>query len=160
MLRRAIDAYREHNQGPILAKARDLFPRLTLGEFSGIGLVGGDEEVALVGKRGDEEVQVMDMSDGERDALYLALRIASLDHHFQVNEPMPLIVDDILIGLDDDRVAAALEALGELAERTQVVLFTHHSRVSELAKCMLNSRASIHDLSTGDFGSGEIAQAA
>ena len=160
MLRRAIDAYRERNQGPILTKARALFPRLTLGEFSGIGLVGGDEEVALVGKRGAEEVHVRDMSDGERDALYLALRIASLDHHFQTNEPMPLIIDDILIGLDDDRVAAALEALGELAEKTQVILFTHHRRVIELAERTLNSRASIHDLSAGDPEPGEIAQAA
>lgn len=46
---------------------------------------------------------------------------------------MPFVVDDILIGFDDDRTRVCLEVLAELANRTQVLLFTHHRRVLELA---------------------------
>jgi uncharacterized protein YhaN len=46
---------------------------------------------------------------------------------------MPFVVDDILIGFDDNRTRICLEVLAELAVSTQVLLFTHHRRVLELA---------------------------
>jgi uncharacterized protein YhaN len=46
---------------------------------------------------------------------------------------MPFVVDDILIGFDDNRTRVCLEILAELAAGTQVLLFTHHRRVVELA---------------------------
>ncbi|WP_437741516.1 AAA family ATPase [Sorangium sp. So ce1504] len=80
------------------------------------------------------EVDVTGLSDGTRDQLYLALRLASLEHHARTGEPIPLILDDILIHFDDDRARAALAVLGELAGTTQVLFFTHHARLCELAR--------------------------
>jgi uncharacterized protein YhaN len=73
------------------------------------------------------------MSDGTADQLYLSLRLAGLEHYLDANEPMPFIVDDILIKFDNTRAVAALKALAELSERTQVVFFTHHRHLMELA---------------------------
>jgi uncharacterized protein YhaN len=73
------------------------------------------------------------MSDGTRDQLYLSLRLATLEQHLSRGEPMPFVVDDILIGFDDNRTKVCLAVLAELAVRTQVLLFTHHRRVLELA---------------------------
>jgi uncharacterized protein YhaN len=73
------------------------------------------------------------MSDGTRDQLFLSLRIATLEQHLLKGEPMPFIVDDILIGFDDNRTRVCLEILAELSVSTQVLLFTHHRRVLELA---------------------------
>jgi len=47
---------------------------------------------------------------------------------------MPFIVDDILINFDDERSKATLKALARLAAKTQVILFTHHSRIRDEAK--------------------------
>jgi uncharacterized protein YhaN len=47
---------------------------------------------------------------------------------------MPFVVDDILIRFDDDRSKAAIEILSELSRKTQVLFFTHHTRMLELAK--------------------------
>ncbi|WP_437777418.1 AAA family ATPase [Sorangium sp. So ce1097] len=80
------------------------------------------------------EVDVSGLSDGTRDQLYLALRLASLEHHARTGEPMPLILDDLLIHFDDDRARAALAVLGELTATTQVLFFTHHARLCELAR--------------------------
>ena len=76
------------------------------------------------------------MSDGTRDQLYLALRIATLERYLSQPgaEPLPLIVDDILLNFDDARSEATLSVLGELAALTQVMFFTHHSRLVELAR--------------------------
>ena len=46
---------------------------------------------------------------------------------------MPFVVDDILIGFDDNRTRICLEVLAELAVSTQALLVTHHRRVVELA---------------------------
>lgn len=57
-------------------------------------------------------------------------------------EPMPFIVD-----FDDARSEAALSALAELAHKTQVILFTHHSRVAEQARKLEGKQqVHIHDL--------------
>jgi uncharacterized protein YhaN len=46
---------------------------------------------------------------------------------------MPFVVDDILIGFDDRRTQVGLEVLAEVAAKTQVLIFTHHRRVLDLA---------------------------
>ncbi|MCJ7692902.1 MAG: hypothetical protein MUO22_05750, partial [Sedimentisphaerales bacterium] len=68
------------------------------------------------------------------DQLYLVLRLAGLEEYLERNEPIPFIVDDILIKFDDDRSVAALKALAQLSTRTQVIFFTHHRHLVELAE--------------------------
>jgi len=74
------------------------------------------------------------MSDGSRDQLYLSLRLAALDRYLEAHEPMPLILDDLLITFDDDRTMAILPQLADLARRTQIFLFTHHDHLVELCR--------------------------
>ena len=57
----------------------------------------------------------------------------------------PFIVDDVLVDFDDARSQAALNALAELAEKTQVILFTHHSQVVEQSK-LLQGTVQVHEL--------------
>jgi len=60
---------------------------------------------------------------------------------------MPFIVDDILINFDDERSRATLKALAELADRNQVILFTHHRQVVEEAKSISDkATVQIHEL--------------
>ena len=87
------------------------------------------------------------MSSGTRDQLYLALRLASLERYMDSAESMPLIVDDILVDFDDDRSDAALREMSILAQRGQVILFTHHARVVEQAKGIsADGLVTVHDL--------------
>jgi len=61
---------------------------------------------------------------------------------------MPFVVDDILIGFDDNRTRVCLEVLAELSTSIQVLLFTHHRRVLELANsCNGESKIFQHSLS-------------
>ena len=132
VLQREVERYRELNQGPVLKRASALFPRLTLGHFRGLRV--GVEERQIVALRDDgKEVSVDGLSEGTRYQLYLALRIASLERYLERNPPLPLVLDDILIHFDDQRAAAAFGVLGELAERVQILFFTHHARDLTLA---------------------------
>jgi len=113
-----------------------LFAKLTLGSFANLRVELNESGMPiLLGVRpNDLEVAVDQMSDGTRDQLYLALRLATLEQYLQKGETMPFVVDDILIGFDDNRTKVCLEVLAELAASTQVLVFTHHRRVVELAE--------------------------
>ncbi|MCF8061183.1 MAG: hypothetical protein K9M82_01585, partial [Deltaproteobacteria bacterium] len=137
VLARAVERYREKHQGPVLERTNALFARLTLGRFEGVRAEYDEQGTpVLVGVRPGtgEIVPVSGMSDGTADQLYLALRLASLEAFLEANEPMPFIVDDILIKFDDDRARAALDLLAELSRKTQVIFFTHHRHLVDLAE--------------------------
>jgi len=134
-LNRGIERYRDKNQGPILARAGVLFTALTAGSFAQLQIDDdGNGRAVLKGVRPDGRlVGVEGMSDGSHDQLYLALRLASLESWLQSHEPVPFVVDDILLNFDDRRATAALGALAELSRRTQVLFFTHHRHIIDLA---------------------------
>lgn len=138
ILREEIERYRAENQDPVLKLATRYFNELTLGSFCGLRTDTDDhEQPVLIGVRPDGSwLQVAGMSSGTRDQLYLALRLATLEWRLHSSEPMPFIVDDILINFDDQRSKATLKALSGLAEKTQVILFTHHSQIFEAAQAM------------------------
>lgn len=135
-LENQIERFRKENQGPLLQKSGALFQAITRGAFSGLGAVfQADDVPVLVGVRPDQStVPVEGLSDGSRDQLYLALRLAALDRYLEEHEPMPLILDDLLITFDNDRTKAILPQLGALAKRTQIFLFTHHEHLVELCR--------------------------
>jgi uncharacterized protein YhaN len=143
VLERAIESYREKHQGPIVKRASVIFARLTRREHSGLTTEYTDNDrLALVSVRSDgSHVSVEGLSDGTRDQLYLSLRLAAIEQHIDNVGPTPVIFDDVLINSDDSRAAAALEILSELAARTQVLFFTHHSRLRDMAgttACVIN----------------------
>lgn len=149
-LNKAIEAYRAANQEPLLARAGELFGQLTLGSFTGL-LADYDDKGrhVLCGLRpGDgAPVHVDGMSEGTADQLYLALRLASLERHLEKHSPVPLVLDDILVNFDDVRAGATLGVLGDFSSRTQVIYFTHHRHLVELAKAHVGGeRLFVHTL--------------
>ncbi len=147
-LRQQIEQFRRQNQAPLLARAGELFGAITRGSFSGLGTAyAADDTPVLVGLRGAEGVGVDGMSEGTRDQLYLALRLAAIERHQEHHEPMPLILDDLLVTFDDQRTGAILPILSDLGRKAQVLLFTHHRHLVELARTALPTDAlQIHEL--------------
>jgi len=138
LLREAIEQYRSANQSPMLERAGAIFSRLTLGAYREVKVDFNDEDeqVLKAVRTQGGDVGVSGMSDGTRDQLYLALRVASLERFLAENPPMPFVADDILITFDDARASAALSVLAELSRRTQVIFFTHHQRLVDIAQSL------------------------
>jgi uncharacterized protein YhaN len=136
LLRAAIDVYRDRNQGPILTRARDLFVQLTDGAYSGLRADVGErgETVLIVEDAARGSLELDALSDGTVDVVYLALRLGVVQEHNATHEPLPFIADDLLLNLDNKRSEATLRTLAELAKSTQVLMFTHHAHMVELAR--------------------------
>ena len=148
LLARRMEDYRRENQAPLLRRASEIFRALVVGGFDGLEADVEDERSILVGVRPDgKRVPTGGMSDGTVDQLFLSLRLAAVEASCASGEPMPFVVDDILIKFDDERSAVALDVLAQLATRTQVVLFTHHGRVRECAEGLsTKSEIFVHQL--------------
>lgn len=148
ILQQEIERYRDEHQDPVLKIASKYFSELTLGSFEGLRTDIDDKgDPILVGIRPDGAwVKIEGMSNGTRDQLYLALRLGTLEWRLTTNEPIPFIVDDILINFDDDRSKATLKALAELSKKNQVVLFTHHGQIVSEVKKLKKTDIQIHEL--------------
>jgi chromosome segregation protein len=98
----------------------------------------------LVGaRRGGERLLVAGLSEGTRDQLYLALRLAYIEDYASRAEAPPFIGDDVFASFDLARTGHGLEALAAIGDRVQPILFTHHPHVVEQAEARLGETADI-----------------
>ena len=144
LLRWAVDRYRREKQGPLLKRAGELFRVLTQNSFERLQ-VGFDERdaIRLTGVRPNGEVvPTPGLSTGTEDQLFLALRIAAVEDYLERAVALPFVADDLFINFDPERSAAGFEVLGQLAERTQVLFYTHHPHLVDLARETLG--ANVH----------------
>jgi uncharacterized protein YhaN len=137
LLGRALEAIEKSGDSEMLRRIGAIFQTLTGQVYSGVVTELDDRNEAhlgLVQRDFPEERQSIDqLSEGTRDQLFLALRVAAIEEHLKSAVPLPFIGDDILQTFDDDRSLAALRVLTELSQHTQVILLTHHRHIPELA---------------------------
>lgn len=147
LLRWAIDRYRETRQGPMLARASEVFAGLTRGSFAKLVVDFECDPPRLDGLRPDgKTVGIAGMSDGTRDQLYLALRLSALEMHVEQSHALPFIADDLFVNYDDDRSCAGIEALAKLSETTQVIFLTHHQHLVSVVKSVFGDAVNIVNL--------------
>lgn len=136
LLQWAIDRYRREKQAPLLKRAGELFTIMTGGSFAGLQVAFDEQDTAhLTGVRSDDSVvRISGMSTGTADQLYLALRVAAIEDYLERADALPFVADDLFINFDDERAAAGLRLLVELSRKTQVLFFTHHQHLVDIAR--------------------------
>ena len=112
----------------IAKRTQELFGALTAGRYQRMTL-GEDLTLSAAAEGEDTLHTALWRSDGTVDQLYLALRLAVAE---ELTPDAPVVLDDALVRFDRERLAAAMKALQNEAERKQVILFTCHSREQEL----------------------------
>ncbi len=149
ILAKAMERYRQSHQSPVLEAAGGYFRTITRNSFEGLRAdydEKGNPVIKAVRPDG-ALLEIADLSDGSRDQLFLALRFGGLFNYVKNNGPMPFVVDDVLVHFDDERSAAALQAMSALARNTQIVFFTHHRHLIDvMEKALPDMPATIHYL--------------
>jgi uncharacterized protein YhaN len=147
LLKWAIDRYRDQKQGPMLQRAGEVFAQLTLGEFTRLVADHEVQPPALFARRRNGKlVEVAGLSEGTRDQLFLALRIAALELHLRHASALPFIADDLFVNFDDGRARAGLQALRELSRHTQVLFLTHHEHLLPLVRDVFGADVNVCEL--------------
>ncbi len=138
LLAEALNRFRERAQAPMVASASAYFSLMTGGRYEKLLAEEQEGKPVLRALRTDgARIGVEAMSEGTADQLYLALRLAALELRRDSHPQMPLVLDDVLVTSDDQRAANILRALAHFAQGGQVMLFTHHQHLIELAKMAL-----------------------
>ena len=120
--------FREKNQPQLLLRAGEHLQAVTGGRYDQIGLAdGGSGSFQLSGPADvvprDVEGSV---SQGTREQVYLALRLAIVDHLDAGEETLPLFMDEVLVNWDAVRRDRALDLLEKVSKTRQIFFFTCH----------------------------------
>ncbi|GGE92983.1 AAA family ATPase [Stappia taiwanensis] len=148
LLGEAMERHRQQESDPLLERAGDLFSAITGGAFAGLCQdYGDDDHPHLMALRPEGEMVAIDgLSEGSRDQLYLALRLAFLADYATRSEVAPFICDDLFQTFDDQRTASGLEALAKVSGTVQPILFTHHKSVVAAAERVLGDGLDLLEL--------------
>lgn len=134
LLHEAVRRFKERSQAPMLKSASLFFAQLTGGEFTGLVHDDAHEKPVIAARRASgQQAAVEAFSEGTRDQLYLALRLAALQLQRERGVDLPLVLDDVLMTSDDHRAGCILQALHAFSSNSQVIVFTHHRHIADLA---------------------------
>ena len=147
----AIARFREDHQSPLVAAAERYLQIVTCGVHTQLLIDDSNPrnpQLLVLGRDSPTPRTMAALSEGTRDQLYLALRLAGLELHLDEGRtPLPFVADDLFVNFDDTRAAAGFTALGELARRTQVIYFTHHQHLTDIAQAALGDAITVARLS-------------
>lgn len=105
--------FERERQPHVIREAAAIFRTITGGRWQSIAASLEDGVPRAVPANG-EPVPHEHLSRGTREQLYLALRLGYVRTHALHAEPLPLIMDDILVNFDPERAARTAAALAAL----------------------------------------------
>ena len=157
--------FEEEGQQGVIRFAGDLFASITDGEYTGITASLEGEAFTAIHHSGDRRDPEKQLSQGAREQLYLALRLAYVKNHAANADTLPIIMDDIMVNFDPARAANTARVLAEFALENQILFFTCHPLTADLlyeagvkaAQQKLSYQPALFDIVKGEINRVEKA---
>lgn len=159
LARRLLSDARRHfekeRQPEVVRLASTLFADITGGAWPLVTASLDDRSLRVVPPHGDPMPPEL-LSRGAQEQLYLALRLAHIQSRRA--EPLPVIMDDILVNFDPTRTDRTIRALASLTGKSpagpghQILFFTCHPAIAE------KLRAAVPDSALFSVDKGRIAK--
>ena len=150
ILAQAIARFEREHQPSMLRDVGELFSKLTRGRYVGLHRRLDEQGTLLLAEATGKGKVPDQLSGGTREQLYLAIRLAYARHYCRENEPLPLVMDDVLVNFDDERSDAALDVLTELGKDIQLVFLTCHEDTMRRIRSRLPQMEPTYLVDVGD----------
>lgn len=134
LLNEAVRRFERENQPEMIATVSRLLSQMTAGRYTEFDRAAGGGQGILVRQSNGSYKTPEQLSTGTREQLYLAIRLAYVLHYCRQSEPLPIVMDDVLVNFDDERVRNTLATLADVAQTVQVLFFTCHPHMVTLAR--------------------------
>ena len=120
--------FRDAHQPDLLRRAGEHLARITQGRYPRLllGEVGQEPFLVAADHLPRPHPAEAPLSTGTREQIYLALRLAIVDHLDRERAPLPLFFDEVMVNWDAHRRQRGLELLAELSRKRQIFFFTCH----------------------------------
>ena len=132
MLEQAQEYYERVRQPVVIRQAGEYLNLMTQGRYTLQASLDGKQLFAVDGSQ--RRVPEKQWSSGLGDQIYLAIRISLAMAFSKQIEPMPLILDAILVRFDEQRQKEAIQFLASLGKKEQIFLFTCSDATLKLAE--------------------------
>lgn len=142
LLREAAEQHRKTQQPKLLRRTQELacdvaddWRGITVNPHASTarGTSGPSDNLLVDSSRGEFSAECL--SSGAQSLLYLTLRLATVEEQSRTRGVrLPLLLDDVLVGLDDERAERCLYVLSRFSESHQLVLLTCHQSTAERAQ--------------------------
>ncbi|MFC5650427.1 ATP-binding protein, partial [Paenibacillus solisilvae] len=120
----------EERQPAVIREASRFMALLSEGKYRRIAVPEGEQTILLEMADG-RLVDSPFLSRGTAEQLYLAMRFALADEASAAVE-LPMILDDLFVNFDKQRLEAAVQVIAELSGRRQIIMLTCHDHVRDL----------------------------
>jgi uncharacterized protein YhaN len=142
----ALRIYRDRHRSSMMAQASEAFHTISRGNYRSLATQPDKDADMLVAVSADGGSKIASaLSKGTRFQLYLALRVAGYHEFASSHRPVPFLADDIMETFDDFRAEEAFRLLAGMSKVGQVVYFTHHQHLCDIARTVCPS-VTIHEL--------------
>jgi uncharacterized protein YhaN len=131
LIEKTLLRFEQEHQPQVVARAAKLFEQTTDGRY--VQVVSGEDALVAVGADG-ARVDLIDLSTGTLQQLYLCLRLALAEEFAARGTVLPVVMDDVLVNFDPRRAEQVAAIIAGVSERHQVLLFTCHPQTRDLAK--------------------------
>ncbi|MEO8495140.1 MAG: AAA family ATPase [Planctomycetota bacterium] len=143
LMKQSIKKFEREHQPAMLAEVERLFGRMTLGRYTAIERKLDEHGTLLVVDEAGQRKEPHQLSTGTREQLYLAIRLAYIHHYCQDAEPLPIVMDDVLVNFDAERARQTLSVFAEVADHVQIIFLTCHQHMMELVGDVLPAARAI-----------------
>lgn len=130
--------YEENSQPQIVRIASEFFSQITDNAWQNIKVMLEDRSVNVLDEQGKLLPAEM-LSQGAKEQLYLSLRLAHIKHRSMSKRPLPLLMDDILVNFDEQRMRNTAQVLNLMVQETlnmynnqQILYYTCHERTAKI----------------------------
>ena len=127
----AREVFEREHQPELTRLASGIFKGMTGARYESVRALIDGEQITVLTSTG-KSLPPEKLSRGTAEQLYLSLRFAYIIQRAKSSEPLPVIMDDILVNFDSERAATAVGEIERLADSHQVIYFTCHSHVKEM----------------------------
>jgi len=133
LLAEARERYERERQPAVIRTASGFFNLITHERYATILAPPGEATLDVEDGKGHRK-HMAQLSRATLEQLYFAIRLGLIREFSQRQEALPVVMDDVFVNFDPYRAEAALEAVLELAQTHQVLLFTCHPETCDLVR--------------------------
>lgn len=127
------EKYEKEKQPVIIQNSGRYFKKITGERYERIHVALEKREITVFDSR-EASKTIDQLSRATREQLLVSLRLGFIEEYETNAEPLPVVVDDILVNFDPKRARKTADILQEFGENRQVIIFSCHPSTKEYFK--------------------------
>jgi len=123
--------YEKEKQPEVIGKAKKHFSKITGGKYPDLRVPFGQQGVTIT-DRHEKRKALHTLSRGTKEQLLLSLRLGFIESYEKEAEPLPVVMDEVLVNFDEKRARKLSEILNDFGQNRQILIFTCHRHTADL----------------------------